>query len=326
MGWQRSVVMVVGLAAGAACGSPSAAPRTAPAESRLGRESRPAERATPETGVRVQIIQAGRAPRKALRYRFRPDHLGVMSTVFDMDIAYRTGTDRMVHTPSPPLAMDMEMTGLTVTGRVARATFRISRFDVATSPSDATDEKTRQAMRQGVSHMVGMTGWMELDDRGRLRGMSYDIPPSLPDTARSFLNGISQSGQEMVVPFPEEPVGVGAEWYTVKENPLMGLKLADTTRFALVAIDRDRVTLRYSSEISAGNQPFQFPGLPAGTTAELMSCDGGGTGEIVFDLGWLAPERLKIQSQSDMTLELTTGSDKQRVDVQARMSMEVVRR
>ena len=329
MGWRSLRVVVVLLllpAAGAACGTRSAAPRAAAAPARTGRESRPADRTTPEPGVRVQIIQAGRAPRKALRYQFRRDHLGVMSTVFDMDMSYRIGSGGAFHTPSPPMAMDMEVTGLTVTGGIARQTFRVSRFDVTTSPSDATDEKTRQAYNQSLAVMVGMTGWIEMDDRGRLRAMRYDIPPSLPAASRAILEGMSQSGAELVVPLPEEPVGAGAEWYVVKETPLMGIALTQSTRVRLVAVDGDRATLSYTVDIGAGNQPFALPGLPAGTTAELMSCDGSGGADIELDLGWLSPTRMNVHAQNVMNIELTTGAEKQQVEVQVRMSMEVVRR
>ncbi|HEY8144748.1 MAG TPA: hypothetical protein VIG06_18850, partial [Kofleriaceae bacterium] len=282
----RRVVPVVMLAwmTTAACGRPPTPPGKTPAEARSGRENQPPAAGPAEPGVRVQIIQAGRAPRRALRYRFRPDHLGVMSTTFDMDIAYRTGGGTLVHTPSPPMAMDMELTRLEVTGGTARAVFRVSRFDVTSSPSDATDEQTKEAVRQRLALMVGMTGWMEMDDRGRLRGMAYDIPASLPVATRSILEGMSQSGKDMAVPLPEEPVGVGAEWYVVQESPFMGIDLAHNTRVAVVAIDGDRVTLRYSIDIGAGNQPFRLPGLPAGTTAELMSCEGSGGAEIELDL------------------------------------------
>jgi hypothetical protein len=324
----RRVVPVVMLAwmTTSTCGRPPTPPGKAPVEARSGRENQPPAAGPAEPGVRVQIIQAGRTPRRELRYRFRTDHLGVMSTTFDMDIAFRTGGGTLVHTPSPPMAMDMDLTGLEVTGGVGRAAFRVSRFDVTSSPSDATDEQTKEAVRQRLAAMVGMTGWMEMDDRGRLRGMAYDIPASLPVATRSILESMSQSGKEMVVPLPEEPVGVGAEWYVVQESRFMGIDLAHNTRVALVAIEGDHVTLRYSIDIGAGNQLVQLPGLPAGTTAELLSCEGSGGGGFELVLGWMSPARMRVHSQSEMALEVTSGTGKQRVDVQVRMSMEQQRR
>jgi hypothetical protein len=52
--------------------------------------------------------------------------------------------------------------------------------------------------------------------------MRYDIPASLPTASRS-IRGNEPSGSELVVPLPEEPVGVGAEWYVVKGTPFMGI-------------------------------------------------------------------------------------------------------
>jgi hypothetical protein len=106
----------------------------------------------------------------------------------------------------------------------------------------------------------------------------------------------------------------------------MGIDLAHNTRVAVVAIDGDRVTLRYSIDIGAGNQPFRLPGLPAGTTAELMSCEGSGGAEIELDLGWMSPARMSLHSQSEMALEVTSGTDKKQVDIQVRVSMELQRR
>lgn len=308
------------------CGGRESTTGKAPAQPRGARESRPGDRPAATPGVRVEIIQAGKGPRRALRYRLRPDQLGVMSTIFDTDVAYRSASGKMIHTPSPPMAMDLELTGMKIAGGVAQTGFRIARFDVASSPSDLTDEKTREAVRQRLQPMVGMTGSMEMDDHGRVHGLTWNVPDSLPPAFRSVLNSMSESGQEMVVPLPEEPVGIGAEWYAVKESPFMGMKLARTSRVALVGMRGDHITLRSSVDIAAGNQTFAFPGLPAGTTAELISCDGEGTAEMEIDLGWVAPARMIVQSRTDMTMELTTGGRKESAVVQARISMEIQRR
>jgi hypothetical protein len=322
-GWVR-VLLFAALSSCAGSGAGSRA--AAPAARRAREQSRPADRAAPARGVRVEIIQAGRAPRRALRYQLRPDRLGVMSTTFDMDMGYRSGDGAMVHTPSPPMEMDIELTGMTVERGVARLTDRITRLDVATSPSDTTDEKTRAAVRARLQGMVGMTGVMAMDDRGHVHEMSWTIPDTVTPEVRAMLESMSQSADEMVVPLPEEPVGLGAEWYAVKEVPLMGMKLASTSRVKLVAIDGDRVTLRTSTEMSAGAQPVALPGLPAGTTAELLSCDGGGGAEVDLDLGWVAPLRMSVQSHTELVIEMTRAGSKERLTVQARFTMESRRR
>ncbi|HEU5057824.1 MAG TPA: hypothetical protein VFU21_14935 [Kofleriaceae bacterium] len=322
-GWARILLF----AALSSCTGSSARPRTAaPPPRRASEQSRPADRAAPPAEVRVEIIQAGRGPRRALRYLFRPDRLGVMSTFFDMDIGYRTGEGAMIHTPSPPMEMDLELTAMSVERGVARVTHRISRLDVVTSASDATDESTRAAVRQRLQPMVGMTGTMAMDDRGRLLELSWNMPDNLAPEIRATLENFSRSGGDMVVPLPEEPVGVGAEWYAVKETPFMGIKMANTSRVKVLALDGDRVTLSYSTDISAGAQPFAFPGLPQGTTAELRSCDGSGSSEIDLDLGWMAPTRMSVQSRTEMTMELTTGQQVERVLLQVRLTMETRRR
>jgi hypothetical protein len=314
------------VAALGSCGAPGREPRTAAISPPRAAESRPADRPAPARGVRVEIIQAGQAPRRALRYRLQPDRLGVMSTFFDMDLGYKSGDGSMIYTPSPPMEMDMELTGMTVEGGVARMSDRITRLDVVTSPSDTTDEKTRAAVRERLQGMVGMTGVMAMDDLGHLKEMTWTIPDTVAPEIRAMLESMSQSADDMVIPLPEEPVGLGAEWYSVKEVPLMGMKVASTSRVKLVAIDGDRITLRSSTEMSAGAQPVALPGLPAGTTAELLSCDGGGGAEVDLDLGWVAPLRMSVQSHTELAMELTSGGSKERITVLARITMETRRR
>jgi hypothetical protein len=276
--------------------------------------------------VRVEIIQAGRTPRRALRYRFRPDQLGVMSTTFDNDVAYGPRGGQMMHTPSPPMVMDLAITEVSPRGELATVQFRIARFDVTTSPSDLTDEQTRHAVQQSLQPMVGMTGSLEMDDRGRMRRMKWEVPDSVPPAVRTILDGMSRSGQDMVVPMPEEPVGVGAEWYSVKNIPFMGIQLSYTSRVVLVAMTGDHITLRTSVEIAGGRQPFAFPGLPPGTTAEIISCDGDGTSEMDVDLDWLSPARMSVRTRVDMAMDVTTNGQTQSLILQSRMSMNAQRR
>lgn len=309
------------------CGRPAATGTAATTEPRRGAESRPATAAaSDEPGVRVEIIQAGQTPRRTLRYRFRADQLGVMSTAFDNDIAYGPRGGKLVHMPSPPMVMDLELTGMAPRGERAAVQFRIARFDVATSPTDLTDEQTRRTVQQSLQPMVGMTGSMEMDNRGRMRQMKWQVPDSVPPGVRTVLDGMSRSGQDMVVPMPEEPVGVGAEWYAVKNTPFMGIQLSYTSRVKLIAMTGDRITLRTSVEIAGGRQPFAFPGLPPGTTAEIISCDGDGTSDIDVDLDWLSPARMSVRTHVDMAMDVTTNGQTQSLVLQSRMSMDAQRR
>jgi hypothetical protein len=323
-------VLLVGLAALASCGGGGRVESKTGAEAgaAAAKESRPASTTITSAvePVRVELIKAGNRPYRELRYALAPDRLGTLTTLIDSDTAIRNPDGSQVHLPSPPMEMDMEVTSLELAGERAVATFRITRFDVVTSPSDATDEKTRAAIQERLQMMVGITGSWTSDTQGRMIAMTWNTPKTLPEITRAVLDSMSQSSQQMTVPLPDEPVGAGAEWYAIQEVAFLGMKLSRSSRFTLAELRGDQVRLTCAVELSAVNQTFSLPGLPTGTRAEMLSFEGNGSADAELDLGHALPLRMTVASRANMTMAVTAGGQRQTFGMEVTTRMDMKRR
>ena len=117
----------------------------------------------------------------------------------------------------------------------------------------------------------------------------------------------------MEVPFPVEPVGVGARW-TVTRNVAVPMRSQIVATYTLVEREGNHVVLESVSEVTGEPQPG-----PNGT--RLTELDGGGEAPIEFDLTSLEPT-MSLVSHSHMVLEAERGEQTAQIvnDMQMRIS------
>ena len=238
-------------------------------------------------GGEVTVVDPGAEPRQSLRYVYVEGKTETMEVDIAMSMDMNlSGTEMMQMDLPMSMAMTSTITDVSDDG-VARAEFELTDFSfgaigmaldgeqVADAGDLAADEMNAQA-----EAMIGVTGWMEVDDRGRVLDLGLDLPADLPPE-------VAQQSQQAVIqtrPLPEEPVGVGAVWESAMAIDQSGLGMDVNIISEIVELDDSgfRTDETFSMDLEAASEAFDLiPGLEL--SIDEFTVEGGGSSDIRLD-------------------------------------------
>ncbi len=249
------------------------------------------EPTTPAVGTAV-LLDPGAEPRSELRYQ-----LG--SGTFEMTVdstqsisVEADGTSQSVDVPTTRFVVEMVTTPTSEVG-VTRVDFRYLGAGLA----EAGDVGMGAAIQDAFEPLLGLTGWMLMDDTGKALDLGFEGMDALDPALASSFSDFERLGTELSAPLPREPVGIGARWQVLLRVPSQGLVMDQTVEYTLLERTDDGIVLAVDTDQTADPGPFTPPSLPAGTTADLIALDGSGSGTMRLPLDGLVPT-------SEMSLEL----------------------
>ncbi|MEM7515375.1 MAG: hypothetical protein AAF368_00430, partial [Planctomycetota bacterium] len=184
----------------------------------------------------------------------------------------------------------------------------------------------RQELDKMFAGLDGFGGSVSFDARGFVHETEFEIPSDAAPMLKSILEGFERSMSEVVTPFPEEPVGLGAVWTVASDVEMNNVMMRSVSRIKLAAIHEDGVTLEIANEVHADSQQIEHEQLPPGAKLELLSCSGEGHGESRIAFRHMHPTSSTVDSSVDMQMKTTRGEREQTMDVQISMSMETERK
>lgn len=227
----------------------------------------------------LTLLTAGAEPRVARRYTFSA---GSEKRTFSMQMQKVTETQGQ-RQEAP--AMPMHLTVLYEPGGrpgALRYSMRVQAFGLdapaGTDPAIVAQGNAELAVAVGASATFGVT------PRG-----SHDEPTvagtSAPKGGESAMEGIFSSAAELVfVPFPEEPIGMGATWRHVMESTERELHSTITITYTLTSWSGDSGVVDAVLTRSVPRQLLKEPRMP-GAMIELQ---GRGTYHFVVKLSGVA--------------------------------------
>ena len=273
---RRALIVVASVSLVGCKGEP--APRRAPAD-----DAAPAVTQGPATRVvdseplpasprpvlprrtREELLEAGKGARRVLRYALAPAAQTLVARAQIQSHAFDGGW-------IDPVTLAPVREGFEVTptaGGPVQLRGLIAELDRAGQPEAAI------AAAEGY-----LTRWRALlerrradlafDARGGLGEVTFQTDPggaADPDARDELL----QRWLGLVVPLPEQPVGVGARWKVVTLLRSGGATMTQTAIYRLAAVARDRWTIEVDLTRLGRPQAITLPGLPAGTSAELIA-------------------------------------------------------
>ncbi len=120
-----------------------------------------------------------------------------------------------------------------------------------------------------------------------------------------MLVGVAGTIQELAIPLPFEPIGVGAIWDVTHAGEIMGIRYAQTTSYELVSLEGQIGQVRISVAQTAPTQEIHNARYPGGSAMlEAWHCHG--KGEAVFDLDGLVsvPSSLELSVNASQTMNV----------------------
>ena len=271
-------------AASAEAPPPSAAPAPTPppAASEVAKSDAEPAPAAPSAGTAptVKVTDAGAAPRKALRYRFKAGVTEFAEMDMKMSLAMTMGEKVAPKTELPTVRTTMRIVAKEITPEGdLRCSFNADKVEVLKDVK--VDPKMREGLEKELAGLVGMHGKARISTRGVTSETEFELSPNASQALNAQMDTLRDALRQMYVPFPEEEVGKGAKWDVTSRLPVSGALVDMKLTYVLTKLEADGVQTDVQSSIDAPpNQPMRIGALPAGATATLESMSGKGTGKV----------------------------------------------
>lgn len=266
----------------------------------------------------VALVSAGSPPRAAIRYKVAPTFKSRLDMIMTMGMNMDMGGMQLpMSMPAMKMSADVAVTGVAPTGDI---TYSLVFADM-TIDSAGADPNIVAAMQGALPSMKGMKGTAVVTARGVQKSVNMDMSTVSP-AFQQTMQAMSNSLDNMSLPFPEEPVGVGAKW-EVKQSPSSGgMKTFQKISIELTAADGNTISLAVKTEQTAPAQPVNNPQLPAGATMSLVNLSGSGTGTMTIKLDSLVPTS-EMNAKTTTVMDMSMSGQQQRMSVDTTMKVTI---
>ncbi|MBW2462357.1 MAG: hypothetical protein JRH11_11985 [Deltaproteobacteria bacterium] len=234
-------------------------------------------------GGETRLLSPGVGARMPLRYQVPDGDRESFDMVIVLGVTAGMGANH-TFVESPPISFEVSM-GPVHHRPDGRYRYEMKVRHVGLDLPEGTPEELATALSAEIAQMGRIEGWLEVDDRGITRGVRGPQPTGVPPRTQTMLGNIRSALQS--IPFPEEPVGIGARWQVERTVDLHTHDVDQVVTYELVDLAGTRGQLRITVEQTAEAQPLH--NLPAGAEGRLDTYVGRGNGEAVFDLTSMTP-------------------------------------
>lgn len=259
---------------------------------------------------RIEVVSTGEGERVALAY----DDVDAEQAV---DVEVSEGFEQLVMrneqlVTEAPQAGEMVTTTLPVAGSVLVP----EGFDESTPGADSArhvDFRVRDPKISGDSAEIASAdgfgfGWLA-ESNGQLNTLLLAAPERASDEARAIMEQSLTKLVSTPVIFPEEPVGVGAEW-SVDSRVAGEATMLQTTTFTVTEISGDEVTLDVAVEQRPALGALSLEGQAgadgfADDTLNVTSTDTRSTGSLTVDVH----KPLPVSGELDFTTRVVYGTE-----------------
>lgn len=275
--------------------------------------------------VAVKLTSPGAEPREALAYALTTGSKPQLDMNMDMVMSLQMGDQALPPTALPRMVMGLD---ILVGERGPDKSWKIDAAleRVGLQAKGPQQEAMASQMRAPMDKLKGLQLGYFISPTGHVRDIKIRMPAGFPQQAEQLLSGMNQSFEAMVTPLPEEPVGVGATWEVVTRVSSSGADLVQLATYTLKARAGTKATLDVTVKQVAAKATINPPGLPAGTTARMISFHSNGGGLSQIDTTSVAPVSGRMDVKSGMQLEVGDASAKaERTTVETTLMVEYAR-
>lgn len=267
----------------------------------------PAADAFPGFGepAKLKLLSDGAGDKAPLRWRPVAEAAEKLSMVMDTDMAISVAGQAMPMKMSMKMDMDGKVTEVKADGSAV----------VQMVVADASMEMP--GVEAGGGDMFrdmlkGLTIEATMDPRGVTSNTSVK---GGGENAEKLAESMNQSLDQMSIPFPEEPVGIGAKWQALTSQETNGMKVRMIATYELVSLADGKGKVTMTIQQFADPQQMDMNGVKA----DLKSLKSAGAGTMEFDL--TKPMLMKAEMTLKMDAALSVMSQAADMKVTAKVSM-----
>jgi hypothetical protein len=281
-----------------------------------GEKSAPKTASKPATpaGVTVKLLQPGAEPRQALR--LHPKAGDKRSSTMTMKMTMGMGPAGEMKMPEMKIPVDITIKSVSPEGDIT--------YDMVMGQAQVADsaDPTAAMMKESLGKLGGETGTSTITSRGLTKSTKMNIPKDANPQTRQTMEQMQESLGNVVFMLPDEAVGAGAKWEIKQTIKQQNMTISQATAYELVSVEGDVAKVKSTVSQSAANQKIESPAMP-GMKVDLNKLTGTGTGNMTFDLGQIMPTQGTTDMQTEISMGINMGGQKQNMDMKVSLNMTV---
>lgn len=267
--------------------------------------------------VTIRLVDTGRKPRAVRAYQLVA---GTRQTVaMEVSQSVRTAIGNGVETsfeiPTIRYTMTTTVDAVDPAGN-ASLTAVVDAVEIVEDPDaeEPLDPAVVEQLDSALRGLVGATFTATVTPSGRTLAAGADLAGLDPTIAQQVTSIMDQMAQQTQV-FPDEPIGAGARWILVSTLTANGITFRNRQTVTLKRAEGTRLAIAVETKQTGIPGPIALPGLPSGTTAEVVEMDGQGQSRAVVELTQPIPDstgtstvRVKLSATDGTQTQATTST------------------
>ena len=272
--------------------------------------------------IEIELLDPGREPRHALRYRPEPGSEQTVTLEHTTDMDWFANDQRVMTRQAPPARNRFTIRVLEVT---EAGDIRCQLEILESQHVDFT--KMGSSGGQGVlislNELVGYTFDTTISALGHARIKDFMLRDDVPgEIFFHAMQIVPMLADTLTVPLPDEAVGAGASWRVTKKSSLNGVNSIGIFTYRLEPIELDErgepAGIRVRAKITSRADPQL---MVDDVVMVVESFEAAGSEDMDISLSALA--RSRWQHSSDTTMAMTMRISHQRPAVKMKLSMKL---
>lgn len=278
----------------------------------------------PVSTPQVTLFNPGATPRQPLRFKPSINAKQQLTVKLDMNVAASVGGETLpdMKFPSSLTKVDITITKVDENGDI-HSQFDYTEADIIEDPNMLP--ALTQTMRQQIKALVGTKGTSISDNRGNIKSTQLVFPADIDPIAKQIFEQLPTALNQFSTPFPEEEIGIGAQWQVSTPFSMGGIQGTQTATYELLDFKNNAATLKVTVQQQASPQAVTLPSLPSGMTASLKSYNSQGNGQLTVGLEGALPlqSTLSLQSNSEINAKQSGNAPETTIGTQLWLQISV---
>ncbi len=276
----------------------------------------------PSSAPVVTVIEAGASPRQALRLAPSVGARHPFDLTMHVSTTQSVGQDVLAPEIAPAITFSIEalVTGIDETRNI---TYEYECTDIIVHDAPDVPPPLLERMRQDMRSIIGLRGRGVLSARAVSRHAEVMPPAGMNPMLRGQTEGLQEMLKQTMIPFPVEPVGVGASWQVATAIHEGGVTIDQTIVYTLASTNGRMLELTVQLTQAADPQEVTAPSLPPTATARLALFTSEGRGRAVIRLDEVLPASSTREIINDTSVVYRMGDLEQEVRQHMEMKTEL---
>lgn len=259
--------------------------------------------------AKIVLLDAGKGEQRALRYHPSKGDARRVTLTTATSMAQRpAGQDApLVDMPTSEFVVVVTVSDVFPDGNFKTSS---QMLDVRIDDDSSMPTSEVERARHILTGAVGIKGWSIVSDRGEILEFDREGGGEVSPELALMLEGFERSLGQTFVPLPQAPVALGARWEQAVTIETNNIDVVQTTRYELVGVDGDLITLNFTVEQTPIDRSVPHPFLKD-ATVNIDRWQSTGEGMVVFSLAEPAPRELRETSDTDAQITVASATMEQ---------------